>query len=707
MLNSTFCVCAPAENTAAGTKRFYDALLSGCIPVVITFPTIWGSGVSWWRVDGAPIEWSLPFPWHIDWHRLVVEVSIDRLLEGQNALLHAALRCDVKEKQRYLSSVRDLLAYDMTGGHRDAFSLVMEGIHRVLPRLHKAAIHPRPLVCEQIPLWQYKGRVEGEKGWSSSYGELACTPMEFWHRCSEYWTEHTLLNASVSVKPLLVTSWRRTRDAFTSQGREVLLYTVVEEEIRRGNEYTLFQDRWKRPFMTCWNPEFPAARHNLRSSLDQAFYRDHTTCHLPAMDDGHREHVRPALPSLPRWQLVFGVCNTMAWENTLDVASIVEDLWVLPDDFQIIAFDVCSKAPADGMGTALLEHVLTLKMQQEQGEEIPEVLVFFAGMNPQEVVLQFDILTLLQQYDVVKDNNTEWMIAIDGLRPPGQICYGYLGTFRSVCPTVEHGMLNGLSPQALAFNTKILKEVPEVHLHMLASTKLFSFHQQIDYLTLLLFTAMRTSWREGRAQIIADTTFRQQDKSDCLLSFEQDDYLYKTHSGFFLQSGNQVLRLQALGCLDANGTYSIVDTGFPRALFIDDLPWNSQEDVKVQMLKNVYGTVWEQRSREEDASGGDPIDRMPPEEMGVFSLCHSPQCSAEDIIALGWQYLALYILGTESLGRNWARDHFPAPPPNAKIRATMQDVPKVSEVLSLSAPEQFHLWQQEVGFKDNPAPATT
>jgi len=52
------------------------------VEVVITFPTIWGSGVSWWRVDGAPIEWSLPFPWHIDWHRLVVEVSIDRLLEG-------------------------------------------------------------------------------------------------------------------------------------------------------------------------------------------------------------------------------------------------------------------------------------------------------------------------------------------------------------------------------------------------------------------------------------------------------------------------------------------------------------------------------------------------------------------------------------------------------------------------------------------------
>ena len=32
----------------------------------------------------------------------------------------------------------------------------------------------------------------------------------------------------------------------------MLFYTVVEEEIRRGNEYTLFQDRWKRPFMAPW-----------------------------------------------------------------------------------------------------------------------------------------------------------------------------------------------------------------------------------------------------------------------------------------------------------------------------------------------------------------------------------------------------------------------------------------------------------------------
>ena len=32
MRSSIFCLCPPAENTAAGTKRLFDAILSGCIP---------------------------------------------------------------------------------------------------------------------------------------------------------------------------------------------------------------------------------------------------------------------------------------------------------------------------------------------------------------------------------------------------------------------------------------------------------------------------------------------------------------------------------------------------------------------------------------------------------------------------------------------------------------------------------------------------
>ena len=51
---------------------------------------------------------------------------------------------------------------------------------------------------------------------------------------------------------------------------------------------------------------------------------------------------------------------------------------------------------------------------------------------------------------------------------------------------------------------------------------------------------------------------------------------------------------------------------------------------------------------------------------------HVFSSTAQGIIALGWQYLALYILGTEALGQNWARDYFPGPPPNAKTLGTAQ-----------------------------------
>ena len=64
------------------------------------------------------------------------------------------------------------------------------------------------------------------------------------------------------------------------------------------------------------------------------------------------------------------------------------------------------------------------------------------------------------------------------------ICLLFLVSRGSVCPTVEHGMLNGLSPQALAFNTKILKEVPRKnmstikieHIQMFMWSQMSSIH---------------------------------------------------------------------------------------------------------------------------------------------------------------------------------------------------------------------------------------
>ncbi|CAE7402844.1 KIFC3, partial [Symbiodinium sp. KB8] len=125
---AAFCPVPPGE-TSGGIKRLLDVLLSGCLPVVIVFPTSLGSGRSWWRAEGPPVEWSLPFPWEIDWERLVVEVSEADFWQGR--LVSSCLKLSSQEeleKRQYIAEVRDFLRYDLAGGTRDAFSLLMDGV---------------------------------------------------------------------------------------------------------------------------------------------------------------------------------------------------------------------------------------------------------------------------------------------------------------------------------------------------------------------------------------------------------------------------------------------------------------------------------------------------------------------------------------------------------------------------------------------------
>ncbi|CAL1135256.1 unnamed protein product, partial [Cladocopium goreaui] len=630
MRSSIFCLCPPAENTAAGTKRLFDAILSGCIPVVISFPTLWGSGISWWRTDGAPIEWSLPFPSDVQWRRLVVEVSEAELLKGSYGLLFAAFRSDVEEKQRYIAEVRDLLVYDLAGGRQDAFSVVMDSLRRILPRLYRAVVPlSRPLVCERIPLLQDLSEA-GAKGWSSSYGEFACDPMAFWHRCSDFWSSERK-----HVEPLKLSGFLRSFQLRTPEGsdapflgprhgrgRQALFYNFSQDFVKNGFEHrSLFTG--ERPFLVCSNPRFPSALHMLDATEQrrQVSYVDASECRIP-----------PPLPPVLRhgpvralWQLVFAVCNTMAWENTQDVARIVEDHWVLPmsHDFQLVAYDACQDA-VENVGSTLVEHVLALKMQQEQGLEIPEVVVFFAGMVPQEVDLHFQIIDRLQEYfDAL--GGDPWLVSFDGHRAPGLLCDGFLTTFRSKCPAQELQPLSRSSPHVLAFNTTILNRVPEVHLQVIAAES-HSFHVQIDFLTVLSFKAIRSLWRAGRAKVIADSSLTsRRDESECSRSYQQAYDNYLDRSGFHLSYGNQALRAQALGCLDWNGSYSLVDTGLPAA-FDEDSSWakpSGIDAVKMDFLKTAWGANVHNHPPVPEFGSSASV-----EEIGVFSLCHPPLCKA-------------------------------------------------------------------------------
>ncbi|CAK0876198.1 unnamed protein product [Prorocentrum cordatum] len=172
MRRAIFCPAPPGENPSAGTKRLKDAVLAGCLPVVVAFGTSWGSGVSWWRTEGPPLEAMLPFTWEIDWRRLAVEVSYSEL-QREGGLVDSIARLGrdgVEAKRSYLLSVRDRLVFDFAGRVRDAFSVLMDGVRAALPKLtpsplsHPQLGHTSGMVCDVLPNQMDTVRWRGSDG---------------------------------------------------------------------------------------------------------------------------------------------------------------------------------------------------------------------------------------------------------------------------------------------------------------------------------------------------------------------------------------------------------------------------------------------------------------------------------------------------------------------------------------------------------------
>ena len=184
----------PAENTSGGTKRLFDVVLAGCLPVVIAFRTALGSGVSWWRQNGAPVEWSLPFPGEVDWRRLAIEVPAEALRVDDFSFVSAALSVSHEEreaKRRYLREVRHLISYDMAaaGGGRDAFGAILSEVRQALGLLGARPSNtvcnfiPRLLGIREIPRSHMvaEGQDVGkQKEWSQTSTEVSCQPAALW-----------------------------------------------------------------------------------------------------------------------------------------------------------------------------------------------------------------------------------------------------------------------------------------------------------------------------------------------------------------------------------------------------------------------------------------------------------------------------------------------------------------------------------------------
>ena len=174
MQRSRFCVCPPGD--VPYNKRYFTALLAGCVPVLFSFRGQLGER-NWWkprtshspctlhcmsalcsllRVHCVGTVWALcgycvgcrwkprkgpgqrdidPFHAQINHSELVVEVTVEREADIRGFLdrLRAIPDAVVDAKQRAIERVRHRLLYDMSGSREDAFTCVLRQLVAMLP----------------------------------------------------------------------------------------------------------------------------------------------------------------------------------------------------------------------------------------------------------------------------------------------------------------------------------------------------------------------------------------------------------------------------------------------------------------------------------------------------------------------------------------------------------------------------------------------
>ena len=134
MQRSKFCICPPGD--VPYNKRYFTALLAGCIPVIFSYPSAVPKERNWWKIRKGPPQKNInPFSSQIDHSQLVVELPVESVdqIKGFLRRLDAVPDAVVVAKQRAIEKVRHLLLYDMSGGREDAFTCMLRELLQVLP----------------------------------------------------------------------------------------------------------------------------------------------------------------------------------------------------------------------------------------------------------------------------------------------------------------------------------------------------------------------------------------------------------------------------------------------------------------------------------------------------------------------------------------------------------------------------------------------
>jgi len=477
MKRSVFCPALPAE-TSGGTIRLLDAIRAGCLPVVISFKTSWGSGISWWRSDGAPVEWSLPFAWEIDWRRLAVEVPHERLYGSSNGFGGFVHTCsllsttDLKLRLDYLYEVRPKLLYDLDGGSLDAFSIFMNGLRSVLQKIGPnpttvASHRPLPLVCDTMQRLGHlrtlpKDPVIGmglgnEKRWSHSFGEFSCTSADQWRMPAEF------LDSIGNALPLIVERSIVSRMFQSVHGTHIWLRRLIRTEVAHADHAAVFAGSF---LSSCQHRYIPQSCHDLMTidengleivkcppTKSQRHVR--TNCRLIPAALPHANMPPSPVQVTMQFEMILTACSNSTSLESI-VAEFDKESAQLPAHLAVhlVVYEACGAESA----AVWFDHILATMHQLYEGRDSVDALLFLSG----------DFAVIPPKIG---------MSRVDLGRVIASVATGIVDVLRADGDSFNrwfHVMSLYKAPQALAFPTAILRRAEVVQWEVAVNERFFS-----------------------------------------------------------------------------------------------------------------------------------------------------------------------------------------------------------------------------------------
>jgi hypothetical protein len=136
MQRSRFCICPPGD--VPYNKRYFQAVLAGCVPAVFSFTSQVRNERNWWKPRKGPGQADIdPFHRQINHSELAIEIVIngDADYKGFVQQLRRVPDDVVEAKQRAIERARHQLLYDVSGSQPDAFSAMLRQLLRMLTHL--------------------------------------------------------------------------------------------------------------------------------------------------------------------------------------------------------------------------------------------------------------------------------------------------------------------------------------------------------------------------------------------------------------------------------------------------------------------------------------------------------------------------------------------------------------------------------------------